>query len=149
VGTLRDATLEILERCRSKMDPVIYRRAHHVVTENSRCLLFREALETGDHVEIGNLMRQSHESLRDDYEVSSPALDAMAEACWAAPGCVGARMTGAGFGGACVALVEKDQLEDFRNAVLPRYKQASGREGALTACQLSDGAKAVPGRKNS
>jgi len=149
VIALRDADLESLEKRKQAMDPVVYRRARHVITEDERCIQFKAALEQDETERLGQLMLQSHESLRDDYEVSSPALDAMAEACWAAPGCVGARMTGAGFGGACVALVEIDQLEDFRNSVLPRYKEASGREGALTACQLSDGAKAVPGRKNS
>jgi galactokinase len=79
---------------------------------------------------LGRLMRASHESLRDDYEVSCRELDWMAEAAWAAPGCVGARMTGAGFGGACVALVEEDRLDAFREAALNGFIGSGGLPNA-------------------
>lgn len=88
---------------------------------------------------LGLLMRQSHESLRDDYEVTGLALDRMAEACWAAPGCVGARMTGAGFGGACVALVERDSLGGFIESAQSTF----GPEGRFTPCEIVDGARVV------
>ena len=94
---------------------------------------------------IGLLMRQSHESLRDDYEVSSKELDLMAEAAWAAQGCVGARMTGAGFGGACVALVENSTLPRFIEQVSKRYLETSGIPGEIMPCKLSDGAHAMSG----
>lgn len=89
-------------------------------------------------------MRASHESLRDDYEVSSKELDAMTEAAWKAPGCVGARMTGAGFGGACVAIVESGRFAEFKDYVAPHYREKTGMDGEITACKLVDGAKAAP-----
>jgi galactokinase len=143
VPALRDADVNMLENARAAMDPVVYRRARHVITENARCVMFKEALEDGDLPHIGILMRGSHESLRDDYEVSSFELDRMAEAAWEAPGCVGARMTGAGFGGACVALVETGDLTAFRRHVLARYRDTAGMHGEITACKLSDGAHAL------
>lgn len=112
VASLRDAT------CLSAdLEPVLLARARHVLSENQRCLDFVLALEVDDRTTMGRTLRESHESLRDDYDVSCPELDAMAAACWSAPGCVGARMTGAGFGGACVALVERDALDAFRAEV--------------------------------
>jgi len=86
-------------------------------------------------------MRESHQSLRYDYEVSCDELDSMAESAWAAPGCIGARMMGGGFGGACIALVKTDKLEAFTEATLQIYKLASGRDGEAMACRIVDGAR--------
>ncbi len=143
IKALRDADMSMLEAARSKMDPVVYKRARHVITENSRCVMFKQALEEGDLKQIGVLMRGSHESLRDDYEVSSRELDQMAAAAWDAPGCVGARMTGAGFGGACVALVMTADLSAFTEHVQTVYREKAGLHGDITPCQLSDGAHAI------
>lgn len=143
VKALRDADMNMLESARVSMDAVVFKRARHVITENSRCILFREALEAGDLKNIGVLMRGSHESLRDDYEVSSFELDQMAAAAWTAPGCVGARMTGAGFGGACVALVTTPDLSAFTEHVQTHYRDKAGIDGEITPCKLSDGAHAV------
>jgi galactokinase len=143
VPMLRDATLEMLERAKEQMPDVIYRRARHVITENARCLEFADALERADFAELGRLMRQSHESLRDDYEVSCRELDAMAEAAWSSPGCVGARMTGAGFGGACVALARKESIDKFCESLLAGYSAATGLAGEATACRAADGARIV------
>jgi galactokinase len=143
VATLRDATLADLEAQRPVMDPVIYRRAKHVITENARCQDFKKVLDAGDIEAIGVLMRASHESLRDDYEVSSPELDAMAEAAWVAPGCVGARMTGAGFGGACVALVREDLLAQFVQSASVAYTASSSLAGQFLPCKAVDGARAL------
>jgi len=144
VESLRDATLERLQSRQDEMDGLAYLRAKHVITENARCLGFVDALEGGNRLRIGTLMRASHESLRDDYEVSTPELDAMAEACWHAPGCVGARMTGAGFGGSCVALVEDRSTSEFLSFVRRQYKEKSGRDGQFDICRATNGATAQP-----
>jgi len=141
VGSLRDATLELLEDSQEKMDGLAYLRAKHVITENGRCQGFVGALESGNDLRIGTLMRASHESLRDDYEVSTPELDAMAESCWHAPGCVGARMTGAGFGGACVALVSHAALSEFLAFVRRQYKERTGLDGQFDVCRAAPGAQ--------
>jgi len=140
VEKLRDADLAGLEAAKGRMSDVVYRRARHVITENARCLDFKTALHNGDAAEIGRLMAGSHASLRDDYEVSCRELDAMAEAASAAPGCVGARMTGAGFGGACVALVRAEDVEAFQRETLRRYDEATGLGGQAMACRIVDGA---------
>ena len=144
VNKLRDADLGRLESSREKMDTVVYRRAKHVITENDRCLAFKAALHESNVSLIGKLMHDSHESLRVDYEVSCPELDAMAEAAWRAPGCVGARMTGAGFGGACVALVISDQAESFVSSTLEWFESKIGRPGSAMVCNVSHGARIVP-----
>lgn len=143
VASLRDATMAHLRTAENQMSDVVRRRASHVLSENERCLQFRDALRTNQLGELGHLMRESHVSLRDDYEVSSSALDAMAEACWEAPGCIGARMTGAGFGGACVALVEALALESFCEFVSAAYLRKTGSQGQLTACKPVDGARLI------
>ena len=140
VEWLRDADMEGLEAARGKMTDVVYRRARHVVTENARCLAFKVALDQGDLPEIGCLIRASHVSLRDDYEVSCLELDIMADAAMAAPGCVGARMMGGGFGGACIAVVESDLVDEFKSATLRSYDQATGLGGELLVCHAVDGA---------
>lgn len=144
VKALRDANMAALDKHQRSVTDVVYRRARHVITENDRCVAFRDALDKGDLRKIGELMRASHESLRDDYEVSSKELDAMTEAAWKAPGCVGARMTGAGFGGACVAIVESGRFAEFKDYVAPHYREKTGMDGEITACKLVDGAKAAP-----
>ena len=143
VRALRDATVDDLEGKRNEMTDVVYRRARHVITENARCVRFKEALAVGDLDRLGELMRASHESLRDDYEVSCPELDRMAEAAWTAPGCVGARMTGAGFGGACVALVKTPKINEFIRVALAAYDAATGLGGEAMACSIVDGARVI------
>jgi galactokinase len=143
VKALRDATLVDLDSHKNQMSAVEYRRAKHVITENDRCLKFLDALRSNQSDQLGRLMQSSHESLRDDYEVSSRELDMMAEASWNAPGCVGARMTGAGFGGACVALVERNSLDDFTESVNLAYEKASGIVGEIFSCLPVDGARVL------
>ena len=94
-----------LEANKALLPPVVYRRCRHIIGENERVLATVAALQQGDLATVGQLMDASHASLRDDYEVSSPALDAMVTAMRRAPGVYGARLTGAGFGGCAVALV--------------------------------------------
>ena len=143
VKFLRDATLELLESKKDSVSEVVYRRARHVVTEDDRCVRFKEALRLSDLTKIGELMRDSHTSLRDDYEVSCAELDFMAEAAQSAPGCVGARMTGAGFGGSCVALVKTEELDRFVEQTLNQYRANSGREGAAMSCGFVEGARVL------
>ncbi|MGH9277661.1 MAG: galactokinase [Acidimicrobiales bacterium] len=108
VGPLRDASLADLV----VLDPILQRRARHVVSENARVLEFAARLRAGDLAGAGALMRESHCSLRDDFEVSTPALDALVDRLLATPGVYGARLTGAGFGGCAVALTVSGVLRE-------------------------------------
>jgi galactokinase len=110
IGPLRDAVEADLAEL---ADPVLRRRARHVIRENQRVREFANALRTGELVQAGRLMLASHASLRDDFEVSTPALDGLAEKLTAQPGVVGARLTGAGFGGCVVALVMRGMALDI------------------------------------
>ncbi len=118
ISSLREA--QVGEEMRVT-DPIARKRARHVLTENERCLNMAKALQRGDRGSIGDLMAASHASLRDDYEVSSPELDAMVEAARLSPGFVGARMTGAGFGGCAVAICTADQTENFLTQTEQNY----------------------------
>lgn len=120
------------------------KRAKHVITENQRCLDFASALESGDRAALGRLMHESHVSLRDDFEVSVAELDAMALSCGEASGCVGARLTGAGFGGCCVALVKSAQLEAFLFETEKSYRaRVPHCTPRLFACRPSAGAEVL------
>jgi len=143
VVKLRDADLDVLLERQAEMDPTVFKRARHVVTENTRCQGFFWALADDNPLRIGLLMQASHESLREDFEVTGKELDTMAEACWSAPGCMGARMTGAGFGGCCVALVEGDRIDSFVRSVSHSYRARIGSEPRFFVCEPSDGAATV------
>ena len=144
VPALRDASLAMLEAARADLDPTDYLRARHVIGENARTLAAAAALRAGDAATFGDLMNASHTSLRDDYAVSSPALDAMVTAARAAPGCFGARMTGAGFGGCAVALVDAAEIDAFVAATLKNYAP-SGHRAQATVSRAGAGA-GVAGR---
>ncbi len=139
VAALRDATLE---QAATIADPVGRRRAHHVVTENQRTLDAVDAMRRGDTAHLGRLMDESHASLRDDYEVSGPGLDAIIEVARTAPGCLGARMTGGGFAGCAVALVQAADAEAFADAVIDRYR-FDGHTARVRMCAPSAGASVV------
>jgi len=132
LASLRDATLDDLDRLAeaaaetpnldSNLAPdVAVRRVRHVVTENDRTLAAVAAMAAGELGELGRLMTESHVSLRDDYEVSGPALDAVVEAALECAGCYGARMTGGGFAGGAIALVATDEVESFCDDLTERY----------------------------
>ncbi len=125
VDALRDLTLAGLAAL-DDLDPVDRRRARHVIEENQRTLDAAAAMDRGDSAELGRLMDASHESLRDLYEVSGPALDAMVEASRASVGCLGARMTGGGFAGCTVALVRTASTGDFAEEVADRFVAGGG-----------------------
>ena len=128
---LRDATVEAIAGAPG-LDAIDRTRAGYVVAEDERTVAAADAMRSGDTATLGRLMNESHRGLRDDYEVSGPALDAMVEAARAAPGCVGARMTGGGFAGCAVALVERDRVDDFVTTALDRFR-AGGHEGPAGA----------------
>ena len=120
-------------------DQTILRRARHVVTENERVIKAVAALKAGNLKELGELLRQSHASLRDDYEVTGIELDALADAANEQEGCIGARMTGAGFGGCAIAIVHKDKIDSFIQNVQSIYTKKIGHEAGFFACSPSDG----------
>lgn len=142
VVALRDLTPERLDNPPIAA-PRLLRRARHVVSENERTLAAATALAAGDAAEMGRLMIASHESLRHDYEVSSPELDAMVEAALAAPGCHGARLTGGGFAGCALALVETEAVAAFVAETAPAYQQATGRVPSLYVCRAANGARVL------
>jgi galactokinase len=147
VQTLRDVDPAALDRFESALleaDPsgVLWRRARHVATENARVRAAAEALAQGDLRAAGSQMRASHASLRDDYEVSSPELDAMVEAAAEHPSCFGARMTGGGFGGCTVNLVAHDAVADFCKTLINRYAGATGIDATVFRAVPSDGVQA-------
>jgi len=140
VRSLRDVEPADLETAGHALSELLLRRARHVVRENQRVLEAVEVLGAGDLDRFGELMNASHESLRDDYEVSSPELDALVELAWKQPGVLGARMTGAGFGGCTVNLVRAEAAEAFAAAVRKGYEQRMGLKAETYICQASDGA---------
>ncbi len=131
VAQLRDATPEMLAARTGALDPGDMARAQHVVAENARVLAAVEALEAGDAGGFGRLMDASHASMRDLFEVSSPAFEAMVAAARRAPGCRGARISGGGFAGCAVALVDAGGVEDFRRETAAAYRSRTGRDAAI------------------
>jgi galactokinase len=143
VKSLRDLEPAGLESVRSVLSGILFRRARHVVTENARVLEAVEVLESGNLERFGELMNASHESLRDDYEVSSKELDVLVELAWKQPGVLGARMTGAGFGGCTVNLVRQESAHAFAEAIRRGYQGALGRKAETYICKASQGALAT------
>jgi galactokinase len=140
VAALRDATLERVEAAATELGEERFRRARHVVTENARVLKAVELLRAGELDRLGPLLATSHASLRDDYEVSSPELDTAVEAAVAA-GAVGARMTGAGFGGSAIAMAAADLAGRVGDRVRDAFAAAGFGPPAVEAVTASDGAR--------
>lgn len=140
---LRDFTLEHLAQARGKMRDVAFRRARHILSENARTLEARDAMREGDAARLGVLMNASDASLRDDYEVTCPELDAMTRTARELPGCYGARMTGAGFGGCTIQLVARNTVEEFRAHLIERYTGFTGLRGETIVSTPADGAGLV------
>jgi galactokinase len=141
VAALRDLGKAALEANRHGLDQVIYRRARHVVTENDRTTAAAKALQAGDLTSLGILMAQSHASMRDDFEITVPAVDRLA-AIMAAPlaGNGGARMTGGGFGGCVIAVTQNARVSDVLGAVAARYRSDTGEPADVFVCAASEGA---------
>jgi galactokinase len=146
VDALRDATMEMLDGAKDKLSDEFYRRARHVIGEIKRTVEAAGALERGDWTEVGRLMYASHVSLRDDYEVSCPELDLLveiAESIGPAGGVIGSRMTGGGFGGCTVTLVESNRVEAVRAALCERYREKTGIEPTAFASRPAQGARVI------
>jgi galactokinase len=139
VAALRDANSEMLEAAREKLGDVLYRRAKHIISENLRTQAVGMALRARSLITVGQALRDSHASLRDDYEVSCRELDVIADLANAQDGCYGARMTGAGFGGCAVAIVKNEAVEAFISAVGPAYTAQTGLTPHLYVCQAAAG----------
>lgn len=143
VPYLRDVSITDFLSSEDQLAPLIRRRARHVVTENIRVLNAVTAMLNNDPEMLGTLMNQSHLSLRDDFEVSSHELNVMVELAQAQPGCYGARMTGAGFGGCAVALVAAETTGAFTQSITTAYQQATGLTPAIYVCQPAAGASVI------
>ena len=141
VTALRDVTLEDLEEYGCDLPEVIYRRCKHVVTENARVLAAADALEQQDLHGFGELMAESHFSLRYDYEVSSRELNLMVALAINVEGVYGARMTGGGFGGCTVNLVDAEHVETFQRTVAEGYEQITRLKPEIYICEASQGAE--------
>jgi galactokinase len=139
-GSLRDVSLEQFRSVEIHLTELPRRRARHVVTENGRVRDAVAALDAGNVERFGELMNASHVSLRDDYEVSSPELDALAGIAWKQPGVLGARMTGAGFGGCTVNLVRRESTGNLVRALQANYRQPLGRPPEVYVLDAADGA---------
>jgi len=126
VRSLRDVDGTQLDACHGDLPDVLYRRARHVVRETERTRRTSGALERGDLGTVGALMAESHASLRDDYEVSCGELDLMVEIASALPGVHGTRMTGGGFGGSTVTLVDAEAVNEFRSRIVREYEAKTG-----------------------
>jgi galactokinase len=138
--SLRDVTVGELERKGRGLSGAVSRRCRHVITENARVTAASAALERGDLQTFGELMAQSHRSLRDDFEVSSVELDTMVEIAAHAPGVYGSRMTGGGFGGCTISLVQGDHVDAFRETIVRRYREAAGIDAAVYVSGSAEGA---------
>jgi galactokinase len=122
-------------------DPVLQKRALHVISENERVKEAADTLKSGDLLKFGKLMYASHQSLKENYEVTGEELDTIVEFCKSFDGCIGARMTGAGFGGCAIALVKKEMVSDFSEKISTHYKNRIGYEPEVFATMAGKGVK--------
>jgi galactokinase len=140
---LRDVSGDELAKHAKLLNPVIYKRVRHVVTENDRVKKAAAALETENMAAFGQLMADSHNSLRNDYEVTTPELDLMVELASGQEGVYGARMTGGGFGGCTINLVDGAHAEKVQQRLKQNYEARTGLKPAILICEASDGAGVV------
>ena len=140
ISALRDVSLAELQQHEHALPPLIFRRCRHVVSENDRVLNFVKTIQEHNFAEAGILMAESHNSLRDDFEVSCRELDVMVELAQKTEGTIGARMTGGGFGGCTINLVAREWVEHFRGAVASGYKSATGIAPEILVCSAGEGA---------
>lgn len=139
-SSLREVTADALERARSSLDPLLYRRAAHIVGENDRVWRAVEAMEAGDAAAVGTLMNASHESSRANFENSTPELDLLVAIAQKIRGVLGSRLTGGGFGGGTVTLVEAKCAAEVVAEIREQYAQRSGHRPAGFVCRIADGA---------
>ncbi len=140
IRELRDATLADLEKAHASMSENAYRRCRHIITENARVEEAATALSSGDMKRMGQLMAEAHASYRDDFAASCPEADLLVELAAAQPGIIGARLTGGGFGGCTVNLVEAAHAEAFRKGIHDAYLERAGIDADIYLCQAAAGA---------
>jgi galactokinase len=143
IRELRDATLADLEKAHASMSENAYRRCRHIITENARVKDAAAALSSGDMKRMGQLMAEAHASYRDDFAASCPEADLLVELAAAQPGIIGARLTGGGFGGCTVNLVEAAHAEAFRKGIHDAYLERAGIDADIYLCQAAAGASAL------
>ena len=146
IVSLRDVTPAMLADGRHLMDPLVARRAEHIVAENDRVLATVAAMESGDLAAVGALFAAGHASLRDLFEISSPELDALVEIATGVPGVVAARMTGGGFGGCTVNLVRPEAIDALEAAVMTDYPARTGLTPMVLRVVAADGAGRLDGQ---
>jgi galactokinase len=139
IKALRDVTSQQLQQYSQALPSIVLQRARHVISENERVLSGVAALRAGNVAEFGRLMNASHASMRDDYNVSIPEMDALVASAQRVSGCYGSRLTGAGFGGCTVSLVENGAVEHFRHEVAAAYLAATGRSASIYVTHAADG----------
>src|SRR5579863_551645 len=143
VKFLRDATVDDLVKWGAEMSPNAMKRARHVITENTRTVAAADALIRGDLKELGRLMAEAHVSYSRDFEASCTEADAMVALAQDLPGLIGARLTGGGFGGCTINLVEREQAADFSEGLSARYAEETGIVPQVMICHASNGAHKV------
>jgi galactokinase len=143
VRALRDVSMEDFQKYQADLPEIIRKRARHVITENARVIRASDALARHDAVLFGQLMWESHLSLRDDFQVSCRELDFLVKFAEKAAGVYGARMTGGGFGGCTVNLVRAEAVEEFRGKIEDEYERATGKRPEIYVCSASDGLRTV------
>jgi galactokinase len=143
IAALRDATLDQLLASQGEMPDNVFRRCRHIVTENHRVELAAAALDAGDLAAFGALMAEAHRSFRDDFEASCEELDTLVAMAVAVPGCYGARITGGGFGGCSINLVEESRATAFAEIIRTQYRATNGIDADIYLCRASNGATRV------
>ncbi|WP_026651485.1 galactokinase [Butyrivibrio proteoclasticus] len=144
IKALGDLSIEEFEANKDLLtDPDMQKKAKHAVYENQRTIEAVKALKDGDLEHFGKLMRQSHESLRDDYDVTGVELDTLAEEAWKVPGVIGSRMTGGGFGGCTVSIVKDEAIENFKKVVGENYKNKIGYDCTFYTVEIGNGPEVI------
>jgi len=143
IEALRDVSTEFFEKYKRSLPPILRKRSQHIIYENQRVIEAKHALEDGDLEKLGKLMRESHQSLAKLYEVSIKELDIMVKLAIEVPGVIGCRMTGAGLGGATIAVVERDKVNNLISNITSKYQKLTGKEPLIYICQISDGVREV------
>lgn len=146
ITALRDVSMKMLEKHEQDLDTTIFKRARHVISENARTLVAKDAMEAGDLKEVGQRMFASHASLKNDYEVTCPELDQLVESATAFDGCLGSRMTGGGFGGCTISLVQKGREESFIHSLSSEYEKRFGFAPSPLMIQSAQGAHEITDR---
>lgn len=141
IRSLRDVSVSDFQKNENALPELIRRRCRHIVTENGRTLQAAGALAIGDREHLGNVMGDSHASLRDDYEVSCRELDMMVDIALGASGVFGARMTGGGFGGCTINIVRTDAVDEFSKTIKRQYREATNIEAGVYVFSADDGAR--------